>query len=235
MKKLGEKKLGIIGGAGHIACVFYEKKLLHKISFTSSEKLITDSTFPSLFSINSHFNGISLLGVIKPDDVFQELNHRINLLKSFSIDSIILTCGSLFPYVSTVNVPNIIDWITFGANHIASTKKNKIGVLSSQSSLENNIFSKTLSDFGVECIVPSQEIQDLTNSLINCGIHGGNTEEQIFIFEKICSFYQEQGAEAIWLACTDLYFISPSCSKNIVFYQSFDFMVDATINNLLKD
>lgn len=232
LDSLNKQSLAIIGGAGHQACAFYESKLLKKISSNFKEDKMLDSDYPNLLSINFSFNGISELGVVNPRLVSQELKGRLSFLKSYSINTVVLTCGSLFPFFESNNNLILIDWIKYGSKKISEDGVKKVGVMCSQSSSENSLFEKNLTSCGVEYVSPSFEIQNLTNDLISYGIKNNSFHNKLNL-EKIYSFYREAGCDAIWLACTDLYYIS-AIPSSLSIYQSFDFMVDATIEHLQR-
>jgi len=225
----GQKNVpGIIGGAGPLASIEFESKLLKlgTVRGKSSDQehllwiLINATPIPDRTK--------SLLGEVEDCTNYYVQYSRI--LQKAGADFIVTTCNTAHAFYDTVQKHISIPWINLievTVNYIQNqfSNKKKIGLLAANGTLQFKLYENRLSKIGFQCIYPSldSDIQKLVmDSIYNCefGIKATGvvvSQDAIKGFQKSVRFLQDQGAEILIVGCTEI-------SVGLKFFDKLDFI-----------
>ncbi len=91
------------------------------------------------------------------------------------------------------------------ANKIKSTNINKVGLLGTKFTMEQDFYKERLKDKGIKIIIPDEKDRKLVHDVIyNELIHGIISEISRNKFKKIINNLKEAGAEGVILGCTEI-------------------------------
>ena len=202
-------RIGLIGGVGYKATMFYYKIICEYVNNQLKEKnsplMTIDSINPAEFFKTNHSTACSVLS-----ETFYKL-------KNNGCKSIGLCCNTLHDYLDEEIIKDsAFQHIIISVSDIIKNRKYKnIGIIASSILIENNIYIPMLEKMTpCKVILPKEQasIDDMIlNDLMN---HSGNanTERQAGVINN--SFKQD--VDAILFGCTDLFLSQKYFDKDII-------------------
>lgn len=200
------KKVGIIGGTGPESTVEYYQSIISKFQ----EEIGSKEDLPELFinSINMYtmFNWL-MNG--ERQEVINYLTDAVQKLESIGADFVVFTGNTphiVFEQVQeNVKVPmlSIVEETCLKAQEL---NVEKIGLIGTKFTMENDFFEKTFRPHNIEVIVPHQSEQDYIHRKIIEELENGivNHETKRGFVNIIKQMAARDSIQAIILGCTEL-------------------------------
>ena len=198
------KTLGLIGGTGWISTAEYYRLINEMVN----EKL-GGLNFADLFLYSFNYNVIyELYKEKKHPEIYQLVENAANKLISSGAEGIVLCANTLHFYANdlekNISIP-IIHIADATAKSILNSGLDKVGLLGTKTTMEEDFYKSRLNKNGINVIVPDLEnrnfIHDsIFNELLK-GIFKDDTKSKIL---EIINKLNDKGANGIILGCTEI-------------------------------
>ncbi len=230
MDKVFNQKIGLLGGAGPWASAYAHTQL---VRFSQTQYgAVEDHEYPEILHLSIPFNGFGALGVENSSLVRAHLNHQISFFNQWGADVILMACNSLHEFYDDIKKQTnaeIIHLAIEGAKAVEALGAKSAAILSSQSSLKNNLHYQACSALGIETILPNKHQQDVINNLIYRVMGGDNSQQLREEFLSLAQEFEAQGAHAILSGCTELTWVSTKVSLDIKIVDCFIAGINKTL------
>jgi len=199
-----KKTIGILGGMGAEATVDLYMGIWKYYQYNFGAKY--DKDFPPVI----------IYSVPIPDVVESLENEQITLemlrntaqtLEKGKCDFIVIACNTVQYLLNqirdAVNIP-IVGIAEVNASYLKGRGIKKVGILSTEITINKKVYDGDLEKIGITLIKPSQEDQEIVTNVIMTQLAGRTTQTETEQLVKVTQNLNKQGAEAVLLACTDL-------------------------------
>ncbi len=199
------KKLGLVGGTGPESTLVYYKEINRQIHMKTG-----GTAFPeiSIESVNL-YRALGYVADEKYEELSSYLSDAINNLVNGGAELVALTAGTMHVvydelkdrvHVPLVSIPDAV------SEAAALHKFNKVGLLGTIFTMQNDFFTKAFTEKGIDVVMPSDEDMMLVNERISkeleYGIIKDSTREELI--NIIMKMKNTQAIEAVILGCTEL-------------------------------
>lgn len=225
-----EKTIGILGGMGPKATADLFNMI---IDLTPAEKdqdhlhIIIDNN-PKIPDRTSYILGHG-------DNPIAALTEGASNLKKCGADFIIMPCNTAHYFydslIEKVDIPiiNMIEEV--GKFIVRQYGKSKIGLLATTGTYKGRVYEKYLNPLGIEVIVPSDKIKNLTLDLIY-KVKAGRKEFTNDELNNVLNEFKEKGINKVILGCTELPLVFNSRAdefEDFIFLSSTDILARKAI------
>lgn len=197
-----QKLLGILGGLGPMASVYFCEML---ISHTKADKDSDHINFLLSSRADTPDRSSFILGQSKEDPT-EAMTEEALRLEAAGADIIAIPCNTAHYFYDricdAIHTP-ILNIITETARFCHASGAHKIGVLATEGTAASGAYEKFLKDYSIEILPLSTEEQDTVSKIIFEQIKSGQAPD-IEAFRSVMSRLRERGAELIVLGCTEL-------------------------------
>ena len=202
ISKSERKCLGVIGGLGPLATVYFMEQVI------GMTEALTDQEHLDMIVINSP--GIpDRTGFIldrSKEDPLPEMISIARKLEMLGADNIAVPCITAHYFYdmlnASVDIP-VINAVTETVDHLAKAGFIKFGLAATDGTISSGLFQKEASAKGMECILPDEICQKDLMKLIYDDIKAGK-EPDMKLFHAVVSDLRNKGAQMIVLGCTEL-------------------------------
>ena len=205
-----QKLLGILGGLGPMASVYFCEML---ISHTKAERDCDHINFLLSSRADTPDRSSFILGRSKEDPT-SAMTEEARRLEAAGADLIAIPCNTAHYFYDSiceaVNTP-ILNIITETARYCSSCGVRKIGVLATEGTAASGAYERFLSPYSISTVPLNEEDQDIVTGIIFEQIKRG-AEPDIDSFLSVVNSLQARGAELIVLGCTELSLIKKQFS-----------------------
>lgn len=196
------KTIGIMGGMGPMATVDLMRKIILATPARTDQEHI-----PMLVDNNSQIpdrtRAIKGLGASPAPEMVKTAKR----LMMGGADFIIIACNTahyflpeILPQI-TIPVLSIIDVTTASAQ---AKGYKSVGLLATSGTVSTGLYQKTLEAYGLNCIAPAEEKQQLIDDMIYAGVKANNMAYDTTAVRALLAQMQAEGAEAFILGCTEV-------------------------------
>lgn len=211
------KIIGLFGGAGPWASAHAAVTIVQKAQWDYCA--VEDSDYPELILRSVPLKGFGAKGVEDKELVRTQLFEHFNRFAQDGVGVALMACNSLHVYQEELRARHpdmqIVSLPEEGAETVAAHHYQKVGVLCSESALEDNLHKAALEAKGIEVILPDEAQQKKINHLIY-RVMGGNTgAEEAQIFRRLSHEFQEAGAQVLLSGCTELSYLSQKFQSDV--------------------
>lgn len=199
------KKIGLLGGLSPESTVEY-----YKIINSEVRKVLGGCSSAELIIESFNFREIEKMQF---DDKWEELGEKLSeaaqKLEKAGAEYIVI-CTNLMHKVApavqaSVSVP-LIHMVDSVAKEIKKRRINKVGLLGTIFTMEEDFYSKKLlNDYGIETIIPEKDDRNEVSRVIYkelcCGIIENDSKEK---YLEIINKMKAEGAQGVILGCTEI-------------------------------
>ena len=204
MQNTSKKKLGIIGGLGPAASVFFYNRITeHTVASCDQEHLdiilLSHATLPDRTAV---------IESGEDEELIRLLDEDLKTLESLGVSNIAIPCNTSHYFYdqiqSCVSIP-IIHMIHESVRYASENRPNvkKIGIMATDGTVETGLYHKECEAFGIIPYSPSEERQKDVMSLIYDDIKSGK-EADVSKFERVMEEFVANECDVVLLACTEL-------------------------------
>ena len=196
------KTIGIIGGLGPMATVYYLELITRMTDVDSDQKhpRIYMQSIPDIPDRTAYILGESKES---PLDLMVQAGKS---LASMGADFLTIPCVTAHYFYSelqkqvTIPVINLLDEI---AGTLTSMKVNKVGILATSGTNQSKVLEEKIKEKGISVVLPDEKRQNMLMDIIYNQIKGGRRVywEQ---FHEVALWMQNHGAQKLILGCTEL-------------------------------
>ncbi len=226
------KTLGILGGLGPMATVYFYKMITQHTMAKCDQDHIN-------IVISSHATTPDRTAFIlekSNENPLPVMIEEANKLVAYGADVIALPCNTAHYFYDelsrAIKVP-IINIISETVLYCAERGMKKIGILATEGTVKSGSYNKICKDFEIKPIYPCENSQNIVNDIIYKEIkQGKNIDSKRFA--QVISELKNQGCETIVLGCTELSLIKESENLNDYFTDSLEVLAQSTIKKCGK-
>ncbi|WP_181217216.1 aspartate/glutamate racemase family protein [Bacillus subtilis] len=231
------KKVGIVGGIGPEATVDYYQSIISKFQ----EEIGSKEDLPELFinSINM-YKMFNMLTNGETQEVINYLTDAVQKLESVGADFVVM-CGNT-PHIvfeqiqQKVQVPmiSIVEETYLKAHEL---RLEKIGLIGTKFTIENDFFRKPFIFNNIEMVVPNQSEQEYIHRKIVEELENGivDTETKTGFLSIINQMIDRDGIQGIVLGCTELPMIIKKEDLNIHSLNTAEIHINKIIDTIFMD
>ncbi len=200
--KKGRVLLGILGGLGPMATVYFYEMLTSR-TYALCDQDHIDIVISSRASTPDRTAYITGKSTENPLDIMIEESQK---LESYGADLIVMPCNTAHYFFdkmqSAVNVPfiNIIDETV---KYCKNAGFKKIGILATDGTIGTQAYQIRCKEAGIEYEIPSPKMQAKVTELIYDDIKQGKRAD-MSKFSEISAELTSKGCQSIILGCTEL-------------------------------
>ncbi len=231
------KKVGIIGGTGPESTVDYYKSIISKFQ----EKIGSKEDLPELFinSINM-YKMFNLLMNGQTQELIHYLTDAVQKLESVGVDFVVFTGNTphiVFERVQEkVQVP-MISMVEETYLKAQELSLEKIGLIGTKFTMENDFFKKPFISHNIEIVVPNQSEQEYIHRKIVEELENGivNNETKKGFLNIIEQMTDRDGIQAIILGCTELPMLIKNEDLNIHSLNTAEIHINKIVDTIFLD
>lgn len=231
------KKLGMIGGTGPESTVDYYQSIISKFQ----EKTGSQESLPELliYSVNM-YKIFDLLQDDREEELAEYLAAAVLSLEKAGADFAIISANTphiVFDRVQQkVNIP-MISIVEETYRKAEQLELQKVGLLGTQFTMENDFFKEPFMVNGKEIFVPNEEEQQFLHGKIVAELEKGIVKEEtkkefLAIAEKLI---ERHDIEGIVLGCTELPMIFKPEDLDILQLNTVEIHVEKIVEMILED
>jgi aspartate racemase len=196
------KTIGILGGMGPEATVFFYQKIL---SLTPAAK--DQDHIPTLIYSNPHIPDRSQAILSREDDsIIFQLQQSTQILKQGGAAFVVIPCNNAHYWIpqirEAVDIP-IMDMIEETLKHLEKKGISQVGLLATEGTLKSQIYPMKSKD-RLEIIVPPDTLSQEVMSTIRQIKAGSRAKSLYEPIDQARAWFQRQGIDKIILGCTEL-------------------------------
>ena len=230
-------KLGIVGGMGSVAAVYFFRRLVELTPAQTDQEYI-ETFIHNNTSIPDRTQGI-LYGGVSP---LPELKRSVAILNGMGAEFIVFACMTSHYFISELQKTSkavIIDGVAETAAYIKNNLPGvrKVGVLASTGAVKTGVFQKALKRVGIEPVVLEDEDQERYFMQpiyepwgIKVGNIGARPRKRL---ERGARILVEKGADAVIAGCSELPLVLSQERMSFPLVDTIDVLLQAAINHCL--
>lgn len=209
-----KKCLGILGGMGPLATAhFYELIIRHTAAERDSDHISVIVTGSS--DIPDRTDYIMGRSSVSPAPA---MIADAKKLEAAGAELIAIPCNTAHYFhdeiLSAVDVP-LLNIVEETVNHCKRRGFCNVGILATEGTVKIGAYKRALDDVGINCTVPTDDIQKLVTSVIYDYVKAGRDGGDV-VFAEITRSMFALGCDALILGCTELPLVSPSDDVRLV-------------------
>lgn len=196
------KKLGVIGGLGPMATVYFLQLLTCMTRAETDQQhmeLLVHSR-PQIPDRTAYILGKS------DKSPLPDLIETGRGLAEQGAEMIAVPCITAHYFQrqleEAVGIP-VINAVEETAAYLSRRRMSRAGILATDGTVESGLFQEKLRQYGVEALVPAKDDQRKVMRLIYDDVKAGRKVE-FPLFEQVSHNLRQRGADVILLACTEL-------------------------------
>lgn len=230
------KKIGLLGGMSPESTVEY-----YKIINSEVRKVLGGCSSAELIMESFNFKEIETLQFKdKWDELGNKLGEAAQNLEKAGAECVVICTNLMHKVAPTVqkhiSVP-LIHMVDSVAKEIKKRKMNKIGLLGTIFTMEEDFYSKKLfDDYGIETIIPNAEDRIEVSRVIYeelcCGII---TQESKQRYLKIIDKMKQNGAQGVILGCTEIPLMIHDKDTDIAVFDTTKIHAMSIVNKILEE
>ncbi len=229
------KTIGILGGAGPAATAKFFDDVVDIAQ--KKYKAEQDTDFPIVYLYNMPMEGFSEVGFAEPELVKQQLITGVKKVEGWGADFIVLPCNTVHFFVNemrdVINIP-LISIIQVTVDKVKSKQYKKVGILSSASTRELELYKKPLEENNISVLVATNAEQKLLDDVVLAVMSGTQGEKEKQSMLTIVNRMKNEGAETVILGCTELPLAINQSDTNVPIINTIQVLAESAVDESYK-
>ncbi|MDF2822005.1 MAG: hypothetical protein K0R15_2453 [Clostridiales bacterium] len=224
---MSEKRLGILGGLGPLATVYFCEMLIKMTDANTDQEHID-------MIINSHASVPDRTAYIlgkSSENPLPVLIEDAKQLEVLGVDFLAMPCNTAHYFYQelsrTVNTP-FVDMVGETVQFIKSSGVKCVGILATDGTISGKHYQKECMKHGVNYSIPSEPSQKALMSIIYDNIKAGKPVD-MESFNKVINEMKTKGCDAVILGCTELSIIKKDYHLDSYYVDSLEMLAISTI------
>ncbi|MDO8510775.1 MAG: amino acid racemase [Nanoarchaeota archaeon] len=223
------KCIGIIGGLGPKTAFQFAQNLNDRI--TSVTKIQPDLLLENLPVSDEQLERMTK-GEPCPE-IPKLMLDSVRKLNSAGVDLIVIPCNTVHVFIGPLRQASttpILSIIEETARVCKEKKLKTVGILASNTTIKQNLYTDELAKFGIKTVIPLKKEQNKINEIIfRINRDNSTIEDKKFLLE-ITRSLRDHDAEAVLLACTDLQQLISSKDTTVPLLDTLAILEEAVFN-----
>lgn len=223
--------VGILGGVGPAATVYFEQRLVERTDADRDQDhvrtlVFNDASIPDRTAFILGESDVSPVGPLRA---------CAQTLERCGCDVLALPCNTAHYFFddiqAAVNVP-IVNMVRATMEHLARTGHHRVGVLGTIGTMQVDIFGHEGAHWGVECVYPALPVQQRVNAIIYDEVKAGRPTDPAAL-DELADLFADEGCTALILGCTELSFAfgSDAAHRRVAVVDPLEVLVEAVITH----
>ncbi len=229
------KKIGILGGMGPEASLNAYKRLLKYCQ--EKYDSVQDYEYPSVVLNSLQLFGFEETGFIDQSKVLDQLVKGVKLLEKAGCNHVFIPCNTVHFFhkemqnSSKIKILNIIEETS---KVVKKCGHKKVGILSSESTKDLELYKRGLEKYSIESISVSNKDQKILNQIIKTVMAGKQSPKERNLLKQISQALLNQKATAVILGCTELPLAISENDCEFKIFDSLQIVVEASVDFAFK-
>lgn len=196
------KKVGIIGGLGPMAMVYF-LQLITEMTDASKDQEHIELLIHSKPQTPDRTGYIVGKSEENPLLVLTEVGKE---LVQCGVDFIAIPCITAHYFQKELEKQigcSIVHAIVETAKYLKSENVTKIGLMATDGTIQSKLFQTIMAQYKIECLIPTNDNQAYVMHLIYKNVKAGKKPEMELFYQVSDALFQE-GAQVVLLGCTEL-------------------------------
>ncbi|MEE4255484.1 MAG: aspartate/glutamate racemase family protein [Bacteroidales bacterium] len=223
------KTIGIIGGTTWVSTVDYYKMMNQKIN-----RALGKNHSARVIMISVDFQDVMTFKAEGREDALRKLIlDAANKLEYAGSECLLLGANTIHMMADFIRERIGIPLIHIGeetAKIISSQKLEKVALLGTKVTMEQDFYRNKLSEFGIETIIPNNNDREFIHKSIfeefSKEIFSDETRQE---YTRIIADQKKQGAEGVILGCTEIPLLLDQKDFDIPLFNTTEIHVDAAV------
>lgn len=199
---MDKKTLGIVGGVGPLATMFIGEMIVRRTKAAKDQDHVN-----SIITNNTRIpDRTAFIMGRSQDNPVPVMVADMEKLSSIGAEIIIIPCNTAHTFYEELQqgspVP-VIHMIRETMNRAAEQGAKKVGILATTGTVTSKVYQHAADEYGLEPVLPSQEIQEKVMSIIYDNIKAGKNADRSN-WRDIVNYMENQGCDRVILGCTEL-------------------------------
>lgn len=232
--RLRKRKIGVLGGAGPEATALFYQRMIQYCQKHQGTK--HDEDYPEILIYNLPIP--QLVENIAEKETFEMLERGLLTLYNDGVDFVAIPCNTIQFFLDRMRqiIPIPIIGIIEETAKVISLKGDKcVGILATNSTINNKLYEKEFDKISVATITPIIDDQNALNRIILNILAGRKLKQDKMMLKNIIKKLKNKGAKTIILGCTELPLLIPLGKLNNSLIDTIDVLVKATIDYAISD
>ncbi len=221
------KLLGILGGLGPMATVYFYEMLTAHTKVTRDQEHI-DILISSRATTPDRTAFIVGASDESPIGAMIEEGKR---LQDCGADMISMPCNTAHYFydelTQALDIP-VLNILYETAAHVKRAGAKKVGILATEGTVKSGAYAHVCQQVGLDCILPDEEHQSILSDIIYGQIKQGKGADMAK-FERVRDHMVSKGADKLVLGCTELSLIKRDNALGDLFVDSLEVLALRTI------
>ncbi len=197
------KRLGVIGGQGPMATVYFMQRVVEmSVGVVDQDHIeIITHNIPTVPDRTGYILGKN--GAQNPGPALKKV---ANDLTKQGVDVIAMPCNTAHYFYEEIKEGldvKILHVIKETVNYLKERNISKVGIMATDGTVQTGLFQKEIESAGMEAILPDASHQKLVMDVIYEQVKKGNPIQSEDL-RKAKEYLNGQGAEVVILGCTEL-------------------------------
>ncbi len=225
------KVLGILGGLGPMATVYFYELLISHTSATCDQDHID-------LIINSRATTPDRTAFImgkSSESPFDIMHSDAQKLVTYGADVLAIPCNTAHYFFDKLNATTDVPILNMVEETVKTAKQqcDKVGILATTGTLHTNTYQRVLQNHNVDYAVPCKEHEEMLMDIIYGSIkQGQNADMQTF--NIIVDGLKQQGCNGVILGCTELSIIKRNEGLGAFYIDSMEVLAKNAIETFGK-
>lgn len=158
-------------------------------------------------------------------------------LEAGGAELLVIPCNSVHMFIDEVRratkVP-VLSIVEEAAILLKSQGVNRVGILSTQTTLNGKLYETALTRAGIEQVTPDEFDQAVLGKVIERIVLNKHTDADRKQLLRIIDKFAENGIKNVLLACTDLQLLKPQHEK-LKIYDTMKILSESAVSHILRD
>lgn len=230
MNKKPTKKIGILGGAGPAATADFFTDIV-KIA-QNKYGAEQDTDFPEVILYNMGMDGFNETGFADSEAVKNQLIVGVKKLETWGADFVTLPCNTVHFFTKEMREAMSIPLISIVESTVLEIKNRgikKVGIISSRSTRDLELYKKAIEGAGVETVVATDREQEILDTIVLQVMSGKQGLKETTEMKEMIDRMTNDGAEGIVLGCTELPLAITQNDSDIPLYNTIHILAERAV------
>lgn len=221
------KRLGIIGGVGPLATMYYGDMVVRLTAAAKDQEhinmiILNDTAIPDRTAF--------ILDGTKEDPV-PRMVADAKKLESLGAEVIAIPCNTAHTFYEeiqkAVNVP-LLHMVRETAERAAAEGAERVGILATTGTIEAGVYQEACEQAGLTPVIPDDRIQKKVMHVIYDQVKAGQPVDA-WMWEEITEAMEQQGCDRIILGCTELSIVKKELDLDSRFIDALRVLSETTV------
>lgn len=206
------RTIGILGGMGPVATQEFLGRILARCERIFGA--VQDGEYPPILLYSMSLSGSDESGIRSPSILAREFRDGLARLERGGCDFVVIPCNTAHELLARLRATSplpILSIIDLTVAEVLRRGYRRVGLLASESTLDDGLYARPLSAAGVASVIPGpRDRRELVRVVLD--IMGGHrpAQDRDALTRIAARMHREDGIDAVIMGCTELSVVQPA-------------------------